>query len=478
MAGIIQDEKELDRQLGLILANRLVFQSREEFAEYAHFQALLSNNPISKMPYSDKVELLGRLTDEFLDKGTGYISMGDFLGQYDLISEFYRNNFLGKNLLKDSECAEKMAYSLFHSHQRSGERKLDIILEKIYDFDIESSRGELLDFELLILMVLGVVPPMNIRGPKTNPDYRKEWEVLRAFLHRCDRFKDMFERNPLLEQIEGEIDGGQKPLNRLSFLYATTNILRYVDRAARPVGIDKDMCYLELDGLWQNYIDGKLSEKNVYYQFVMYVGSGYNFVRYELFPTQIVKTSYHGQFQYDGDELVFFLLHPKGGYETIMGKPLGENHQIYYTFERDDVHFPTKLTFHRLKGGEGFDLHLDKLMKMPDKEAECVEDILDSSEREVVDKYARYNCIYPIAHGIYAITKTHLYVMDPEEDGHYFKVPKDIDEYLDTVDVDDVAGVLTVGEEDGLWIGFEPIALYLSPEQCEENGVERVNRID
>ena len=77
-----------------------------------------------------------------------------------------------------------MAYSLFFSHQLTGESKLDGILEELYDYEIEYPRKPRVDFEILLLMVLGVLPPMSVRGPRTgrDPDFEKEWGTVSEFI--------------------------------------------------------------------------------------------------------------------------------------------------------------------------------------------------------------------------------------------------------------------------------------------------------
>lgn len=471
------DYKSVDVQLSLLLANRLVFETKEEFADYAGFRALLSNNPVTKMPHGDKVALLGRLTKDFLLEGTGYDSFDFFFEQYGAVSGFYRNNILGRKTLSTPDCAVRMARSLFHTHRRSGVRKLDAVLEQLYDFQLEAPRRPYLDVDLLLLMIIGALPPMNTRGPREDPDFREEWVRVRDYLHQADGFRRMYEDNPLLEEIERDVDGGRVPLNRLSFLDAMTSFNGYLGRASGPKDIGKEYRYYEVDGLWQNYRDGSLEGRNTYYQF-LYTGQGYNFTVYEIFLSRIRKATYHGFFEYEEKGFSFCLVHPKGGYESLRGKPIGNNHVAWYLVEADDSTAPTRIRLTLFKGGKGFDLFLDTLVKVGEDKAAEIQAAIDSPGVETVDVFADYACIYPLAQGVYAVTKTHLYLIDPESEGHFFKVPKELDDRLDTITVDSVAGALSVGKDEDWWLGFEPIALYISPDRFDECGVERVDRID
>lgn len=471
------DFRSIDVQLNLIMANRLLFETKEEYADYAGFGAIQSNNPIARKKHGWKVEFLDRLTKEFLSP-TGFPDFGVFFEMYDRASGFFVRHFEGKAVLKDGQCALKMAYSLFCSHQLTGEKKLDCILEELYDYDIEYPKTPRVDFEILLLMVLGVLPPLGIRGPRTgkDPDYGKEWEKVSEFICQCARFNEMFENNPTLNSL---LEKGADPSFRKSrffFLQAVTSILGYVDRATRPTGIDKDLFYYELDGLWQNWVGRSVPEKNIYYQFV-YGGQGYNFIEYEVHPSVVKKAMYYGQFFYDGDVRVFHLTHPRGAYLSLMGKPVGDNDFASYSFDPVDSDAPDELALHPYVGGAGFDLRLGTLRKVDDAESDRMLEALESPERVFQDRFEEYRCVYPLVEGIYAITKTDLFIIDPDNEGEYYRVPKEIDERLDTLSVDNKAGVMKVGKEEQVWLGFEPIALYLSPDQFEELGIEKTGHI-
>ncbi len=468
----------IDRQLSLILFNRLVFQSKQEFADYAHFPSLMSNNPISsKMPNPEKVELLGRLTEEFLPDGTGYDDFGFFLQQYEAVSEFYRNHIQGKKSLDKPECAVIIAHSLYHSHLPSGVKKLDAILDLIHDFEYNCRKGKYLDIDILLLIIIRALPPMALRGPKEDPDFLEEWNRVKLYLHQCDAFRNMYEDNPLIEELESDIDNGRIPLNRLSCLSVIAIFNEYLERASHPKEMDKDLVFFELDGLWQNYRDGKLFDADTYYRFIL-GGQGYDFIEYKFYPSYVKRALYHGSFQIEEKGRSFAVVHPKGSYETVMGKPVGQNHVIWYKADVDDIETPTRIQLEQFKGGKGFDLFLDTLLKIPADKTDILMETIESSETKIVDAFSKYTCVYPNPFGVYAITKEYIYLMDPAHEGHFFKVPKAIDERLDTITVDSMAGVISVGDEDNWWLGFESIALYLSPTQCEKEGVDWVDRID
>lgn len=486
----IYNETDIDRLLSFLLANRLIFQTKDRFAEYAEYKALLANNPISKMPYERKAVLLTAL-ESFLSD-TGYTDYPSFFEQYEAVTNFYKIHFEGKKLLNDPlGCAKTMAYSLYHSRKKSGNKKLDSILDLLFDYETGIRRRPYIDWELLILMVLGAIPPMRERAPRKeqDPDFKKEWKIVLQFAHICDGFKRLYEKSPWIEELEEidkaiegitNIDEKTEPpyINRLFFLCCANTILSTVESTAFPKDLGEDSRYFELDGLWQNYQNGQLKDDTSFYQFALGAQS-YDFIVYKKFGTQINQVTYSGSFFYSGDELTFYLLHPKGGLELLQGKPIGSNHQRWYSIEINDSIAPTEIKLSHHKGGNGFELNLYTLRKVPDAKAREFLDLKESSDTKIVDKYKKHLCYYPVAAGIYAITKTHLYLLDPRKNGMFYKVPKELDERLDSMTVDSAAGVLFIGDNTAQpYIGFEQLLLYYPPEKHAEYGIEWVDHID
>ena len=471
--------EDIGVQLGLILSNRLLFETKEEFARYVKY-SVDKNNSVAGIQYERQVAIMKELTEKYLEP-TGYTDFAFFFTMYSRASRFFLDNFEGKKLLEDEDCALKMAWSLYYSHQLTGERKLDLILEKLFDYELEYPKRPRIDFDILILIVLGVLPPMGVRGPRAGkePDFEKEWETVLEFISECVQFNDLFVNNPILGDLRkrGEDSGFHK--SRFFFLEAVTSALGYIDRVTRPQQIGKDFFYYDLPGLWQNWVGKHIPEKNVYYQF-MFASQGYNLVRYEVYPSAVKRSLFYSFFAYDGDTRVLHIDHPRGTYRNLIGEKVEDNDWVKYQMmpfpENEDA--PTELKLSPYMGGHGFPLMLERLKKVDDEDAERILADIESPDRVIEDQYEEFLCIYPIPEGIYAITKTDIYIIDPDDENAYYKVPKSINEYLDTLSVDSKAGIFEAGKEKTKWIGFDPIALYISPEQMEELGIERVGRIE
>ena len=466
-------------QLNLILANRLVFETKEEFARYAKY-SVDNRNSITGLQYEKQVALIEDLTERYLTPA-GFDSFSTFFEMYRLATQFYEREFLGKAILRDSQCALKMAESLYCTHELTGERKLDSILVKLYDYELESPQRPRIDFDILLLMVLGVLPPMSVRGPRVGnePDYKKEWAVVLDFITECNKFLKLYETNPRLDILKkrGEEESFQK--NRFFFLEAVSDILSQIDRVSRPQEVGKELFYYWLDGLWHNWIGNHVPEKNVYFQFI-FGSQGYNFIRYEVYPTYVKRAIFYAEFFYDGDTRVFHVTHPRGLFEHLMGKTIRDSDWVNYKvtpFPKDSDD-PTELELAPHMGGPGFPLRLERLRQVDENQYKKVLEDIESSGRVFKEEYEEYRCIYPIGEGIYAITKTDIYILDPDEEGYFYKVPKEVNKRLDTLSVDDKGGILEVGKEKTKWIGFESILLFLPPEVWEENGIVRVDSIE
>ena len=106
------EEEQLNECLSLLFRNYLLFESREEFADAISFPALLNNNPISKLPYSKKLEAFLRFQKENPVEYAGYKTLYGLLSAYSDTSEFYYQHLWGKTFVNGYETAWRMAKAI------------------------------------------------------------------------------------------------------------------------------------------------------------------------------------------------------------------------------------------------------------------------------------------------------------------------------------------------------------------------------
>ena len=458
--------------LDSLLANRLVFESKKEFEEYAGYN-LSSNNQLSGMAQKSARELLSRLEADFLDEQGAYREFQSFFLMYERASEFFKVHLEGKAMLKDADCAFKLACSIFFARELTGEKKLDAVLERLYNYENGCMRRPYYDVVMVIAMILGVLPPNRKRASKDNPDYMEEGRMVLEFVRRIIALNDQYEENPVVSDIELALLDETVPKTRILFLEWISRTLNHIDEITHPEGIDEVMRYLPIEGYWQNWNEKGRTDKNVYY-LIEFKGMTYNFMEFSINGTQVLKTLFHAELFQDGEDLVFYLLHPKGGYENLKGKPVSKNNHVWLNCTPgSEAEIQHELSFTYRSGAANFSVRLDTLRKVDEPTEKWLDEILET--REVTDKYEKYSCVY--AGSVYAVTKTDIYLEDPDNEGCYYKVPRDIDERLYDITVDSMAGMIRVGLEDRYWIGFEPSMLRINPDDFQMLGIEHVDFI-
>ena len=458
--------------LDSLLANRLLFETRHEFEEYADYD-LSNNNQLSGMAQRSARDLLARLAEDFLSPTGRYSDFDLFFSTYERASAFFGNNMEGKAMLKDPDCAFKMGRSLFYTHEPTGEKKLDAVLNLLYDFEIEDFRTPYVDPVMIIAMSLGVLPRKRQRAATADPDYINEGKVVLEFVSRIISLNNHYEENPVLVETERELNDESLHKTRILFLEWLSRSLFHVDEVTRPEGLDEAMQLLPLDGYWQNWNDKGRTDKNVFYH-IEWKCMAYNFTELVVNATQITRTTYHAELFREGEDLIFYLIHPKGAYEQLMGQPVSRNLHVWLICKTDGHEKNIReLSFTYKRGAKNFEVRLDKLRKVEGDDVKILEEKLCTAK--IKDKYEQYSCIYQGC--VYAVTKTDIYLGDPDEEGWFYKVPRDIDDRLYDISVDSVAGMLKVGLEEKYWIGFEPCAMTIPPDRFEELGIEHVGRI-
>ena len=463
----------------LLLTNRLVFATKKDFADYAEYPALMKNNPLSRLPEEKLIALERRLSNDFLE-GFPYDSWDTFFNFYSDTSDFFIQQFEGKTLLRDRQkCALDIIGALFFYHDKPTNNKLSSILELIYDFEMRCAKDKTIDVDILILMVLGVLPPMKTAKPAKDPDFDAEWNIVRSFIEQVNYcyLKGVYEVNPIISVIFEESEN--RDLDRLFFIRSVCRLSRQLEDISHPQDIGEDFRYFYLDGLWQNcrLVNNSLvPEKDVYYEFV-FKGQGYDFIKYEVFTTLIKYSRFHCQIYPGESTLMMLLTHPKASFDRLCGGKVLESHTCEFNIDFDTYanNTPERIDFKRFSGAKNFDVRLETLIKMPSNIGDSLYEKWISINKE--DKYAKYSCIYPNPWGIYAITKKDIYLINPNEENSLYKVPKSIDDRLDSIDIDSMAGLLKVGESKDMWIGFEPIAKYIPPKDWDKLGIKKTSEI-
>ncbi|MBP3257717.1 MAG: hypothetical protein J6M23_06975 [Bacteroidales bacterium] len=472
MREVYLDESRLNECLKMLLANRLVWSTKEEYADFFEYRALLMNNPLSKLPYAKKLERFLLIEKENILYGGYSESLEEALESYEKTSVFYHDCLAGKPVLKRKELAFELVRCFYQTMSLTGDAEIDSVLELLYDFDEDhyTPQGARVCEDWLVLMLLEVVPPMSSHSPRRDPDFEAEWRIVEEFIRKCLSLNPLYQIPEVLKTIQDELADRK---NRILFFWAITKANSHLLAASSPEGLEEGVENYDIDGLWQDYVGDSPRQENVYYEMSL----GTSFLEIREMKNHLEMTSYAYCFVKETDKIsLFTLTHPEGCYQSIIGEKISPWNLIRFSFQFirkkgriEEIHLIPADSPQRS------DLKMCCLIRVSEEDADKVYKRWEGKEKK--DLYAKYTSYYPEPHGVAAITKSHIYISVPEAEGVYYRVPKAIDSRLQTITVDSMAGLCRVGEMEDYWIGFESIILYINREHFAELGIDRVTEI-
>ena len=125
-----------------------------------------------------------------------------------------------------------------------------------------------------------------------------------------------------------------------------------------------------------------------------------------------------------------------------------------------------------------FEFHADRLTRLDDSESEYIISALKDERTVLINRYSQYEASYLDGTMVYAITQENIFFKDIVSGEGYFCVPKRLDERLESLHIDDNAGLAMIG--DTPYIRFEMFNLNFnvsSAEQLEKSGIIKVDNI-
>ena len=471
------EESKLNECLTLLITNRLIFQSKREYSDGLKFPSLLRNNPVSKLPYQNKLEAFLRFQKENPVEYAGYKSLYGFLEAYADTSRFFAQHFAGRHFLDGKQAAILITKSLFFSRSSTGNNKLDSIVELFYDFESESLKSIDMDFDpvMLILMLYGIIPASRRKQASSDPVFINEWNTLKDFCTLALTWVGDNADNIMMRSFEQRIEVGDARLNRVFFVEVASQITEYIKNVSSPQKMLEHLKSYDLDGLWRDNIGEQVSGDNIYYRFEQKISS-YNLSVIEDYPTEqkyfVLATVFY---DYDDETPVMLIQHPKAGYYHVIKGELGENYITWYSCNVDREDRPCNIWLKYMHGDRSFEMQMHHLVRMDESAQLKLEK--EWTKKRKIDKYSRYACYYPITQGIVAVTKDSIYVKNPGEGLPFYRIPKSIDKRLIQITPEDEGGIIFVGEEKTQWVSFEAIALRIPPSDFTKLGIEQVNSI-
>ena len=231
------------------------------------------------------------------------------------------------------------------------------------------------------------------------------------------------------------------------------------------------------DSIWKDNFDN-----NLYYLFEYTPDTTYNLsvFSYHKGQTEIKYTKYLFYFFYDDNKILsVFVLHPRGSYYVATGEgAVSNNERAWYDCQVNERIKPTIIEFTPKYAKPNFEFHADRLTRLDDSESEYIISVLNDERTVLINRYSQYDARYLDGTMVYAITHENIFFQDILSGEGYFCVPKKLDERLESLHIDDNAGLAMIG--DTPYIRFEMFNLNYNisdSEQLQKSGISKVENI-
>ncbi len=461
------DTAKYEEWLTTVANTRLIYNTMDELEDMLDNHSI-HNNGI-KRSFSSYQKMRSAYRDlkvEVSIMTDGMVNLDRTIRHYQKAWAFFRENLYRRT--NPGQVAMEMLSYCYPPYLRSGiSAKRTAIYQEIM------KQGVSIPFLLLLLMK--ALPGYDSKDGDA-VDMPLLYESVMSLLQEFIGYDTDFSVMPSITRAREE-----ENKTRLMLLYHVSQILdtyeAYADNANlydTASGIKANFVDLDIEGYW-NECGGELLYTD-FWQIEYALAAGTYFmthwhkdadnklegIRYTLF---IVEGDYGG--------LVYYILHPKAIRQRMKGLAYDDADQVWYRTEWMDEQ-PDSLPLHRVMYSAEWPLDINL--------TRCTDD----SVMQQYDRWINHDCeiVKPLQHleydfqpNLYAITQTHLYIPS-ENEGEYFKVPKDAHEGLDRIHIDDNIGTMRMGGK--TYLAFDELMLYIgtSDKELKEYGIERVSRVE
>lgn len=456
-----KEKTKYEEWLTTLSNTRLIYNTMDELEEMLDNHAIHSNGIKRSLPSMAKQRSAFRdLKEEVKIMTDGHIELDQTLEEYREAWHFYKKH------LSRRKHPEKIAENIlsFAYPPHSGD-KLSDTQGDLYQSIIDQK----LNVPILFLIVLKALPGYDSKEGdafKMDLTFNQAMELLNNFTSE----KTIFSSIPAILKAQEE-----ENKSRIMLIHHVTQILNIYESYAEEGGlydisenIKASKVHLDIEGYW-NTCGGKLENTDFWF-----INEAANYGTY--FASHCRKNAENQLtivrytiFLIEGDngKLIVYVLHPESILHHMNGIQYQDKDHVWYVAEMPECEHPDQLFLDRMMSSSVWNgkLHLTRCR-----------------EEEVIENYKRWekNCetILPYAHvdytfliTIYAITQNHIYI-GTQQEGEYYKVPRNAIEGLDRITLDDMVGIMEMGGV--TYLAFDEVMIYIptTKKELDRYGIE------
>lgn len=463
---MIKDKPKYEEWLTTIANTRFVYNTMDELEDYLDCHSIHSNGIKRAFPTQQKLRSAYRdLKVEVSLMTAGNISLGQLMEQYKKAWDFYRAN-LARRSNPAHVAVELLRYCCSPSCDNDVSEIKRTVFSDVLDQDI--------DIPFLVLMLFKAVPGYKSKNGEA-VDMPSKYEDVLDMLERFAEGAPLVSIKPSIARAREE-----KYKSRLMLYYHVSNILEtyesYLNNAKvyeTANNIKDALIDLNIAGYW-NECGGGGSNTSFWQIHRLSPGTYFAIHWHKDADNRLVGARFTMFFYEEADgHLMLYVLHPEAIMHRIQGLGYGDSDHVWYATEMPEDDSPDYLPFKRVSHSNEWNLELN-LTRVTD------ESVINTYNNwfttcQIHNPYERSEYEFRVL--LYAVTVSHLYIIS-ENEGEYYKVPRDANEGFANIKIGDMVGLLKMNKT--IYLAFDELLLYIpnTPEELAKYNIERVNYIE
>ena len=463
----MNDDNKYESWLTTIANTRLIFNRMEELEDMLDNHSIHGNG--IKRSFTSPQRMRSAFRDLMVEvfEQTGYnIHLEMFLEDYKKAWAFYKEH-LSRRSNPDTLPMDILRY--FYSPNMA-----DTVSKKRQDIFL-LAKEQKVDEVMLILIQMKALP--GYESKEGDPaDFAYQYEKVMQLLEKFSG-SGVFEVPPAINRARIE-----ENKTRLMLYYHVLCILDVYRSFAKKMNmydlstnLKTSLFPLDLEGIWNEC--GGTSQLTHFWQFEQTESNACFFATlWKKDAENNLKGIRYTIFCMEGDNgnIVVYMMHPLSMRHRIEGKAYSDIDHAWYTMPAPESLRPNELPLKRLLPSSVWK-HEISLTRVTDEKTLALYNRWLHKDCVVIDEYEQDR--YLFLQKLFAVTSTHLYISS-ENEGEYYKVPRDSREGFDRIQIGDNVGILKMGDE--TYLAFDEFLLYIpiTDDELKKYGIARVRSIE
>lgn len=482
-----QEDIQLRNRLNDLCLLRLFRNTKKEFGEYIEYNLTTNNSILKIRPFTARC-LYRELEKQILQDTYNELDINETLDAYKEASELYIHEIKKININPETDVDLLHAYLRYACIDNlevpeCNDKKLNKLLDAV-------NNRPTVHLAPLLLIMLKVLPAYTSKQGDVK-DIDGDFIKLHHFFTEFARKEPSILEMPVLEIMKHDFTRHEQK-NRIMLIYMTycainnfCCLINATDSYDLAIHINHNTQLPDIgEHYW--YDTDHYNDTTTFWNFEQTATDNYFLYQYKfkLDLQEIHRKKLEITLFNQWNTRVLYAA--KSSYMHILlkeKKQVQTDKQAWYKCEMDDTQSPLKIELCELMAGKAI-LDFQSLTRLTDeKMTEQINSWKEKFKMIDIKEDGQTEEDYEFRATPFAITEECIFIKqetkeNEEKPDWYYRVPKEINESLKKITINDFVGILTIQEK--RYIGFSPISLFLdvtNDEAIKESKVELAERI-